>query len=299
MSFFERDKSQSSTSKYIQANKTTADGGFTADAAVLKGTPSDKIITPQLKSDTNEVITFEANPLAKLLGFSASLIPTTEQTKVEEPKPTDNKAEYGKIQVKENKAGFIVINDETPGNVRYINLHPTGTYNAMLDNGDYNIKVTNDRQEITDGNWNITTTKDKIEIVSGNNRIEIRKNLTENVKGNFDLNVGGTQNNVVGGDVSDDFKSTYTGKIAADYTESVGGNKKETTSGNLEEKISGDHKENVQGSLTITVMGNINITACGTTNINSAGSVNIASNAPVNIKSSSLVNISAPAIKLG
>lgn len=299
MSYYDRKEKQSSTSKYIQANKTNVDGSFSADATVLKGTPSDKIITPQLKDDTNSTVALESNPLAALLGFVSSLIPSTNTKKIDEPRPTDNKAEYGKIQVKENKAGFIVINDETPGNVRQINLHPTGTYNALLDNGDYHTKTTNDRQEITVGNWNITTEKDKIEIISGNNKIEIRKDIFTNIAGKSDYNLTGTQSNVVGADVTDDFKANYTGKIADNYSESVGGNKTETTSGNLTEKISGDHKENVSGSLTIQVSGNINIVSSGNIKIMSSGTTNITSTGATNVTSSVKVKISAPKISLG
>jgi hypothetical protein len=291
MPFYDRSEKQSSTSKYIQANKTNADGSFSADPSALKGTPSDKIITPQLKDDTNSTVSLDVNPLAKLLGFISSLIPATNTKKIEEPKPTDNKAEYGKIQVKENKAGFIVINDETPGNVRQINLHPTGTYNALLNNGDYHTKTANDKQEITVGNWNITTEKDKIEIISGNNKIEIRKDIYTNIAGKSDYNLTGTQSNVIAGDVTDDFKANYTGKVAENYSENVGGDKKETTSGDLTEEITGDHKENVSGSLSIQVSGNITIVSSGNTKIMSTGACNIIS--------SSLVKISAPKIKLG
>jgi hypothetical protein len=297
--YYDRKEGQSSTSKYIQVNKNTDDGGFKEDSSALAGTPSDKIITPQLKVDTQLTKSFASNPLAKLLGFVSSLIPTANSKKVAEPKPTDDKAQYGKIQVKENKAGFIVINDETPGNVRQINLHPTGTYNAMLDNGDFHTKTTGDKQEITDGNWNITTTKDKIEIVSGDSKIQIRKNVERNIAGDYNSNIDGEQKSVVGGDVSNDFKGSYAGKIASDYTESVGGDKTEKTSGDLKETISGDHKETVQGALTITVMGNVNITSTGTTNIQSTGSINITSGGVLTLMSAIMVRLSAPSIKLG
>jgi len=305
--FYDRIPGQSSTSKYIQVNKTNTDGSYKTDNSVLSGTPSDKIITPNLKSDTQTTVSFVTNPLAKLLGFVSSLIPSKNSTKVSEPAPTDNKAQYGKIQVKESKAGFVTITDDTPGNVRYINLHPSGTYNSMLNNGDYQTKTTGDKQEITDGNWNIITSKDKVEIVVGESKIEIRKNLQSNINGDSNFNTNGVQNSVVYGDVSNDYKSSYNGKISNDYNESVGGNKTEKTSGNLIETINGNHKETISGSLTLTVVGNINIVCGGNAHIMSSGDTNISSNGSINVsstgicklESASSVVLSAPSIQLG
>lgn len=273
--FYERAKGQSSTSKYIQANKPSADGSSKPNPDALKGTPDDKILSKQLKSETQTTVKLVENPLAKLLGFTSSLIPKKEKKKIEEPKPTGDKAQYGKIQVKENKGGFVEISDETPGNVRKINQHPTGTYEAMLANGDKNTKTSNNKQDITVGDWNITTGKDKIEVVVGDQKIEIRKNKTDNIKGDENRNINGVQNNVITGAVADDFKSSYTGKIASDYSESVGGNRTEKTSGDLNEKVGGNHKETIGGGLTIHVSGNVNIISGGSATIASSGVIRI------------------------
>lgn len=289
--FYKRASGQSSTSKYIQANIPSKTGVMSAKIDNVKGTPDDKILTPQLKKDINATTTFEIDPIAKMLGLVGSLQPTKSEKKIEEPKPTGDKAEYGKIQIKENKGGFVIIADETPGNVRQIFQHPTGTMTAMLDNGDLNSKCTHDRQDLTDGNWNITTTLDKVEIVAGNTKIEIRKNITTKVLGNDDYDLTGTKNEVVGGDVTNDYKSNYTGKISSNYMESVGGNKTEKTGGNLKETVGGNHEETVNGNLTIKVSGNVNITAGGSCNITSGGSCSITSGS--NIK------ISAPKVAIG
>lgn len=273
--FYQRAKGLASTSQYVQAKIPTATGELKNKVEALKNTPDEKIITPQLKKDVNTVKEFTKNPLAELLGFVGSLIPTVSQKKIEEPKPTGDKAEYGKIQVKETKGGFVEISDETPGNVRKINQHPSGSYNAMLNDGSVQNKITGDRQEICDGNWNIKTEKDKVEIVAGNNRIEIRKNETQTTIGNRNTSIDGVSNTVVKGNVSDDFKANYDGKIAGNYNEAVGGNRIEKTDGNLTETIGGNHMETVQGSLTIHVSGNVNIVSGGTTTVSSAGTVRI------------------------
>jgi hypothetical protein len=296
--YLKRDVGQSSLSKVTQVNVKSATGALKADKSILKDTPAAKILATQLKVDTNVTTTFEQNPIAKALGITASLIPKVSSKKIEEPKPTDDKAEYGKVQVKENKAGFQEISDETPGNVRKVSMHPTGTYNSMLDNGDYVTKVTGNKMDMNDSDWNIKTTKDKVEIVVGDSKIEIRKNFIESITGDVNSNVEGNVNNVVQGEVTNDLKADYTGKIEGDYKENVEGDKTEKTGGDVTEKISGDHKENVTGALTITVIGNVNITSASNVKV-TAPIVNIMGNGMVKISSSAMVQISAPLIKLG
>ena len=281
--FFERDANQASTSKYIQANIPNEIGALIPNASVLAKTPDAKIITPQLKSDINKVKEFKENPLAALFNFVSSLIPSVSETKIAETPPTGAKSEYGKIVVKEMMGGSLKIQDGTPGNIRDIDLHPTGTYQSSLNDGSRESKVTGNKKDITDGNWNITTSKDKVEIVVGDSKIEIRKNELQTTKGNRDVSIDGTLKNVVQKDVTNDFKANYVGKIAKNYNESVGGNRTETTDGNLDETVA-NHKETVKGSLTIHVTGDVNIHATG---------------GVMNLSSGTAVSISAPSISLG
>lgn len=281
--FYKRAMGESSTSPYIQTNVPNAKGVFKPNADILKNTPDSKIVLPNLKKDTNTVAEFVANPLAKLLGFVGSLIPSSKTKVIEEPKPTSNKAKYGDIQVKQMKGGSTKIQDQTPGNVRDIDMHPSGTYTAIVNDGSKNTKIAGNKQEIINGDWNITTDKDKVEIVVGDSKIEIRKDNFSNIKGNESINIDGTDNIVVKGDVSEDYKSNYNCKVASDYNESVGGNRTEKTGGNLNEKVTGNHTETVVGNLTINVIGNVNINSVG----------------PATISSSSIVRVTAPKVSIG
>lgn len=281
--FYKRAIGESSTSPYIQTNVPNAKGVFKPNLDVLKNTPDSKIVVPNLKKDTNTVAEFVANPLAKLLGFVGSLIPSNKTKVIEEPKPTSNKAKYGDIQVKQMKGGSTKIQDQTPGNVRDVDMHPSGTYSAIVNDGSKNTKIAGNKQEIINGDWNITTDKDKVEIVVGDNKIEIRKNNFSNIKGNESLNIDGSDNKVVKGDVTEDFKANYDCKVAGNYNESVVGNRIEKTGGNLDEKVTGNHTETVVGNLTINIMGSVNINAVGAANISSA----------------SIVRITAPKVSIG
>lgn len=289
--YFKRDIGQSSLSKLTQANVKSVTGQVKKNLSVLKDTPAAKILSPKLRIDINKTISFKTNPIAKILGYTSSLIPTISTKKVAEPKPTDDKAEYGKIQVKENKAGFQEISDETPGNVRKVSMHPSGTYVSMLDNGDQISKTTGDKVDMNDGNWNIKTEKDRIEIISGDSKIEIRKGLIYNIGDNVNNNVGGDVNNVITGDFNDDVKGDYSAKINGDYSDNVGGTRTEKTGGDVIEKIGGSLKQTITNTMTVIVTGNINIISSGNTNITSSGTTNVTSGA--------MIKLTAPMIKLG
>lgn len=227
----------------------------------------------------------------KAIGKDPGLIPVVDTDAVVEPKPTGDKAEYGKIQVKENKAGFTEISDETEGNVRKISTHPTGTYQAMLNDGSQHSKTTGMRQDIVDENWNVKIAKDKIVIIDGNEKIEIRKNRKVDIVGDDLLGVTGDKNTLVSGEVKEDFRQNS--------SEKVGGNKKTTASGNIDNKASGNITNDAGGNLSQRVGGNLTINCTGNVNINSSGNTTINSKGTITISSSSIVRISAPAISLG
>jgi len=215
-------------------------------------------------------------------GNVSSASSSSNSNEIKEEAPTSDKAEYGKIVVRENKGGFVEISDETPGNVRKVNLHPSGTYDSKLDNGDAISKTTGKKVDIVDGNWEITIFQDNIVIVNKNTKIEIREDKFENIHGSENLNIDNEKNTKIGGDVNNDYGASLNEKITDNCDISIGNNKNENINGNQTQKVQGNLKESIGGNLNITVSGNVNISA-----------------AKVNISSSSLIALSAPAIKLG
>lgn len=208
-------------------------------------------------------------------------IPSSQSAEIKEEKPTGEKSEYGKIQVRENKGGFVQIMDETPGNVRQVDLHPSGSYTSKLDNGDTHGKTTGKRVDIIDKNWEITVFENQILIVNKDTKIEIRNDKFENIHGNENHNIEKEKKTKVKGNVSDDFGSDYNCKISGNSNKTISGNSSETISGNKTNSISGSKQEKVSGNLTINVSGNVNITG-----------------AKVNVMASSQISLSAPKVKI-
>ena len=214
--FYDRVKGESSTSRYIQANTTDKDGKPKGQTERITRTPADRVQVPQLRNDTQKLELMEENSSAKSSGIPMPIIITNKDTKISEPQPTDDKAKYGKIQIKENSAGFVEIRDETPGNVRKIDLHPTGTYDAMFHNGDVHQKVCGKKFTYVDSDWNIMIFGDEISVISGSETVHIKKDRVENVNGKKTLNVDGDSFSKVGGD--------HTQEVVKDYSFRIGGN---------------------------------------------------------------------------
>jgi hypothetical protein len=218
--FKDREKVQSSTSKYIQA-KVASTEGYVSKA--ISGTVDDKLIKPNLKTSLCETIKFDTSALA-LLPFPIPFIKNTNSKEIKELLPTADKAEYGKIQVKESKGGFVEIQDETPGNKRWQKTHPSGTYTQVVNNGDMHEKIVNDRFIIIDKNWNISVGEDQIEVIVGNNRIQIKKDRETNITGSDNTNVTGDSTLFVGGNESREVKGNQTEKISGNMNSRIDGN---------------------------------------------------------------------------
>lgn len=293
--YHQREAKLASTSKYIQ----TKVEGKTGD---IKGIPDQNIIKPNLSKDTAKtfVIGKAGGALSSILGALglSSLMKNKDDKEIKEVAPDFAKSEYGKIQVKETKGGFVEIFDQTPGNQRTMRLHPAGTYNQVLPNGLVQDKIVNDKVTMIDKNWNITVGEDFVEVVSGNNKIHIKKEHQLNINGNSHTHIDKDENILVEQDRNIEVKQTFNEKvgkgknidITKDLTEKVSDNIKREVGKNVDTKIGKNENRTIGGALNVIVTGNIMISSSATMNIISTG--------PCNVNSSALVKVTAPLIKL-
>ena len=204
-----------------------------------------------------------------------SLVPKKVEKKIEEPKPTSKDAAYGQIVVEENAGGHVKIKDETPGNVREINIHPSGTYDQKLDNGDTTNKVTGKQIIIVDKDWELTIGENQIIIVSGDQKIEVRKNKIEDIAENSSLYVGKEKTCIVEKDVADDFRQNYSQKIELDKSVDVGNDMSMIVGNDYDTEIKNNASETIGGNLTIHCSKEVNIIAGGNANLVASGVVRI------------------------
>ena len=194
--YFKRNTNESSISRYAQANVPTKDGGEKKQSS-MDDTP-DANVKSKLKKATNIALDFKK---VKIFGIEF-LMPSIKKKEINEAAPTGDKAQYGKIEVKETKGGHVFIIDNTPGNKRIIVLHPTGTYTAMTDKGDFTEKATGDMYTIVEKDWKVNICKDRVEVIQGEQRINIKKDSYENIEGKQNVNVGGDKNEKIGGNLT-------------------------------------------------------------------------------------------------
>jgi Gp5 C-terminal repeat (3 copies) len=272
----DREEGQSSTSKYIQVKVPPAgqDDGYKAKP--VGGTPDDKIIKPNLKTAKCDTVDFELpSGLLALIPVPLPFLKKKSSKEIKEKLPDKEKSEYGKIVVNETKGGFVNIQDETAGNKRWQKLHPSGTYQQVVDNGDYHDKVVHDRYIIVDKNWNISIGEDWIEVVSGNNKIQIKKNSSININGNESVNVDGNSNVNIVGNEGLQVGGNHSESITGNFTTEVGGNHAETIKGYRKTMVSGNENNTIMGTETDVICGSWNVTVSGSIMLSSSASITL------------------------
>ena len=279
LNFDARTPSQSSTSKFIQANVPSVSGYIKETVA---GTPVDVIVKPNLKVDVCATISFKS-----ILSFLGSILPLPflkipSSIQIKEALPTTNLSQYGKVVANESKGGFVTIRDETPGNNLTVNVHPSGTYQSINNAGANQQKIVDDNTLIINKNFKVSVGLDYIEVVSGNEYVQIKKNRTLNVGGDFNENITGNSTSVIGKDCGEEIHGNYTQIISKDSLTEV--------SGNATENVADDHSTTIGGNESNTVYGSKNdvignsLHVCIQTNgtISANGSLNLVGN-PVNL----------------
>lgn len=286
--FFKKESTTASTSKYIQTNVPSTTGEYKERKQT--GTPDDAFLTPNLKKEEVKTVKFDENVLTKILGIPLPFVKTTNTQKIEEVKPSSEKGEYGKVRVQETKGGFVELKDETEGHKIWTHIHPSGTYDTIVDNGDQTEKTVNDRYIIVDKNWYITVGEDEVVLISGNNKVQIKKDRQINITGDDNLNIEGNSNTKIKGNKGTEVSGSIFEKVSGEKGINIGGSKTEKVASDSKLEVSGNETNMVAKNQTDIIGGNLIITV--------GGNVLLSASGVMNITSSSKVNITAPMVSL-
>lgn len=230
--------------------------------------------------------------ISKKLGIGVPKLQSEKkEVKIEEPKPDKTKAEYGKIIVNEMPGGFVSLKDSTEGSKRILDLHPSGTYHGVIDDGTATNKVVGDCYSITDKNWYVTIGEDFVTIISGNNQIQIKKDSYTTIEG--------SQYNTVKGESYDIVKGNKCNQYEENLTESVTNDKSIEIEGNNYQSIHGSNESMIYGSDRTTVMGNQNTIIGKQCNIQTGEGLTISSKGAIKLISATSISLIAPSIDLG
>jgi hypothetical protein len=303
--YYKRKAEESSVSKFIQTNVPSETGDvITKD---IEGLPNQVIAVPQITDvtqikveipslslpklpslptiptvdsliamGTNSLNSMLSSGIGSLMGMATnflsgfglpSLVKKFVPIKLKESPPDYSKSEYGSLQVKEMKGGFVEIFDQTKGNETTLRFHPSGTYNQVQADGTNQDKVVGKKKDFYDQNWEITIGKDFIEVISGEATVQIKKDSFMTINGNSNTTINQDCNTIIdqhqftdvkgmiieksGMGKNVDITGTSTENITKDYGQTVGGSSTTT--------ITGYKTEIVKKGLDIMVTGNVTI----------------------------------------
>ena len=174
--------------------------------------------------------------------------------------------------VKETRAGFIFETDNTEGNKRYHEYHPSGTHKEIHHDGtkvekivgsDYEV-VVQDKNVLIRGNCNVTIVGDCKMLVQGDKYEEIEGDLFTTIHGDRVTKIQGNDIKSVVTDVTESIKGNRTARVALDDTLTVVGNQTQSVAKKKRESVVesvmetfGKHSTNVTKSTFRQTAGNI------------------------------------------
>ena len=174
--------------------------------------------------------------------------------------------------VKETRAGFVFETDNTEGNKRYHEYHPSGTHKEIHHDGtkvekiigdDYEI-VTKNKNVLIRGNCNVTIVGDCKMLVQGDKYEEIEGDLFQTIHGDRITKIQGSDIKSVVTDQGTSIKGNRTTRVALDDNQTIVGNqteqvakkKRETVVESVTESF-GKHTTTVDKSTFRQSVGNI------------------------------------------
>ena len=229
----------------VEARKEFA----TADSYKARGTAKDNVGT---------VPTAVSGPDWQMPDYTATVKPT-----------------YPKNQVVHTPGGHVIEMDDTDSKLRIFEMHASGTYREIDNDGNTTIYVKGNNYSAVFGASNIYV-KGKVNITTGACRhlvkgdyfLEVQGDKTEHVKGNSTITIDK--------DVSETVSGKHTEQVSGDLSLSSKSNIDVSAEANLDLqtqadlilKAAGDQQETVGGDNTRTIAGDVNNNIAGNSSTN-------------------------------
>lgn len=209
--------------------------------------------------------------------------------------------------VEETESGHIVEFDDTPEFRRIHEMHASGTFREIQNDGKRVTKIVGDDYEIVIGGKNVLVKGNCNVTIGGDARLMVYGDLVTEVNGNYHLNVHGDMLTKINGNESKEINGGSSTQINQDRSTRVTGSSFETIGVNMTEMISKNKTSMVAinssalvGSNTIISTTNkYTTTAGGTLDILSVGAMGIAAATNVTVKSSGTMLLETSDLNLG
>ncbi|ATV46203.1 hypothetical protein [Lake Baikal phage Baikal-20-5m-C28] len=173
----------------------------------------------------------------------------------DEPKPRkEMDGTYPYVHVHESESGIINEIDDTPGNSRIVQYHPSGTFYEIFSDGDKVTKISGSNFEIVINNESILVRGHQTVTIEGDARLLVKGDYTTEVTGDYNLKVQGNRNTKIIGNDSIEIVGNYSSNINLNFFERVAKNVTFLTDGEKTESIGGISKLSVVGAVDHTYL---------------------------------------------
>jgi hypothetical protein len=207
-------------------------------------------------------------------------------------------SDYPYNSVREFEAGMVEEYDSTSENTRITEMHQSGTYREILDDGTTTTKIVGDGYSITlkdhniyiEGDLNMTVKGDMRQLVEGDYTLEVDGSYHQFVRGNRETKIGSNDATEIGADSSTNAGQKYSLHAGSDatilfdtnHTKNIGGNSNTSIKGNRSLVTVGDSSEVVLGSQSIVSIGKRLVTTEGLHRMESVANVEIETESQIN-----------------
>ena len=209
LGYFKKENNETSISRYVQFNL-----------------PDPNSFNPSV-NNTEVTRTPDYIVIKNLVEVHPEIVleyPEIVQKTIKEPRPTPEKAEYGKIVVKQTHSGHVFIQDDTPGNRRVITQHATGTYFSMIDDGSMIVHITKDGMKIINRDYKIYIQRDRLTLIDGNDWVQVKRNKTTHVNENEYKVIEKDKKTKIKQDEKREIEQNQTIQVGQNITIQAGGN---------------------------------------------------------------------------
>lgn len=160
---------------------------------------------------------------------------------------------YPYVKATKSEGGHVIEFDDTPGQERYRQMHPSGTYSELAADGRVTDKAVGDRYFLTNGT--------RCDLVDGEYKTNIGGKETYINFDDVEHTVNGSVKSKVTGNRSVEIDGDETLKITGSGTIEVGAGVKIIVKGNADITVNGNASTNVSGNYSMQVGGTYNVTS--------------------------------------
>lgn len=210
-------------------------------------------------------------------------------------------SDYPFNSVREFEAGMVEEYDSTTDNTRITEMHQSGSYREILDDGTTTVKIVGDGYSLTlrnqniyiQGDLNLTVEGNMRQLVEGDYTLEVEGSYHQFVRGNRESKIGSNDSLEVGADQSINILNRHSLHCGDNQTILVDGNHTETVGGRSDLLVRGNRSQTITADSAIVTTGNESILTVGKRLVTTEGVHRMESVANIELDTDNTINTTA------